>query len=62
MPTQDAQITERRKESVGPMVGIVIVVLLLIAGALYFWVQELNRQAKNPPAYIPGDRESSQTQ
>lgn len=40
---------------VGPTVGIVIIVLLLLVGALYFWGQQLNKADHNPPSYIPGD-------
>lgn len=39
----------------GPIVGVIIIVLLLILGALYFWGAHLNAQkntANNVP-YIP---------
>lgn len=42
--------------SVGPVAGIVIIVLLLIIGAFYFWGAHLN--AQNPEdvlPLIPGD-------
>jgi hypothetical protein len=41
---------EKRDGGVGPIVGIVIIVLLLIAGGIYFLVtQEIERQ-NTPPA------------
>jgi len=55
-PIQSLQTPEKRKnEPVGPTVGIVIIVLLLFVGALYFLGKELTRQSKTPPPYIPGD-------
>jgi len=51
-----AREVKKEHHSVGPTVGIVIIVILLLAGALYFWGKQLNNQAKNPPAFIPGDR------
>ena len=45
-----------QKSSVGPIVGIVIIVALLIVGAFYFWGAFLN--AQNPEdvlPLIPGD-------
>lgn len=51
-----------QKSSVGPIVGIVIIVALLIGGALYFWGAHLN--AQDPEKELPlilGDA-SSQTQ
>ena len=42
---------------VGPTVGIVIIVGLLLVGAVYFLFQQIE-QKKNvePPSYIPGDQ------
>ena len=42
------------KSSIGPVTGAVIVILLLIAGGLYFWGAQLNRGQDTPP-YIPSD-------
>ena len=45
-----------QKSSVGPVVGIIIIVALLIIGAFYFWGAFLN--AQNPEdvlPLIPGD-------
>ena len=45
---------EPQKSSVGPVAGAVIVILLLIAGGLYFWGAQLNKQEDLPP-FIPSD-------
>lgn len=44
----------KRSKSVGPTVGIIIVVVLMLLGALYFWGARLNRE-QAPVPYIPGD-------
>lgn len=49
------------KESSGPIVGIIIIVLLAFFGALYFWGALLN-QKQNPPAYIPAENSTEATQ
>ena len=43
-----------QKHSVGPVAGAIIVILLLVAGGLYFWGAQLNQQADVLP-YIPSD-------
>lgn len=45
------------KQGAGPIVGIVIIVVLLAIGALYFWGAHLNTQANryNNLPFIPGD-------
>lgn len=51
------------KEPIGPTVGIVIIVILMIVGALYFWGASMNRQ--NPNANLPfisGDSATTTTQ
>ena len=35
----------------GPLVGIIVIVIVLLVGALYFWGQHLNRQ--NPENDLP---------
>lgn len=50
---------EKHSQPVGPIVGIVVIVLLLIVGALYFWGEQLNKQA-TVPSYIPGDQIETQ--
>lgn len=48
------------KKPVGPVVGIVIILILLVFGALYFWGQYLNSQdAPDPLPLIPGDSTTS---
>lgn len=36
--------TRTREEGSGPIIGAIIIVILLVFGALYFWGQKLNRQ------------------
>lgn len=45
---------EPQKASVGPIAGAVIVILLLIAGGLYFWGAQLNKQDEALP-FIPSN-------
>ena len=54
-PTQNPGSTPPTKqpEGMGPLVGIVIIVVMLALGALYFWGKRLNEQA--PVPYIPSD-------
>ncbi len=33
-----------REEGAGPVIGAIIIVILLVFGALYFWGQKLNKQ------------------
>lgn len=47
-------VPEPQKHSIGPIAGAVIVILLLIAGGLYFWGAQLNKQEDLPP-YIPSN-------
>jgi hypothetical protein len=48
------------KSGVGPIAGAVIVIILLIAGGLYFWGSKLNHQSTDIPAYIPSDDSSQE--
>lgn len=44
------------KKPVGPIVGTVIILVLLVFGALYFWGQYLNDQdTQEQLPLIPGD-------
>lgn len=55
-PIEPAVLPEKKSaQPVGPLVGIVIIMLLLIVGALYFWGEQLNKQTPEP-SYIPGDQ------
>lgn len=49
--------TPRRTESGnGPIFGALIIILVLVFGAFYFWDEHLKYQARNaPPPYIPSD-------
>jgi hypothetical protein len=52
-----------QRSGIGPVVGIVIIVALLVIGALYFWGAHLETQAQRqqPLPYIPeGDTTSIQ--
>lgn len=57
----DHLLPEHTKKSGGngPVVGIVIVVLLLIFGGLYFWGAVLNDRQSPPLPLIPGDSAQS---
>jgi hypothetical protein len=55
-----ASPAEHKKTSVGPTVGIIIIVILLAFGALYFWGAKLNSADQNQPLpLIPGDSTST---
>ncbi|MEK7098790.1 MAG: hypothetical protein AAB908_02720 [Patescibacteria group bacterium] len=51
---------EPQKSSIGPVAGAVIVILLLIAGGLYFWGAQLNNQEAAQLPYIPSNDTSLQ--
>ena len=45
-----------KKSGIGPVVGIIIIIILTGFGALYFWGAYLNRQAaQDELPFIPGD-------
>ena len=49
-------IMPKKKGSAGATVGIIIIVLLMIFGGLYFWGARLNASNNNAPLpFIPGD-------
>lgn len=41
---EDRLLPAGHKSGVGPIVGIIIIIVLLILGALYFWGAHLNAQ------------------
>lgn len=43
------------KKPVGPIAGAIIVIILLVAGGLYFWGAQLNKMDTNNAPYIPSD-------
>ncbi len=48
------------KSGSGPIVGIVIIVVLVLFGALYFWGAALNARGETSPLpLIPGDTSTS---
>ncbi len=47
---------EEPKSGVGPIAGAIIVILLLVAGGLYYWGAKLNEDIQNNTIpYIPDD-------
>lgn len=48
-----------QKKSVGPVIGIIIIVLVLIIGALYFWGSTI-KPSQNPDTIIPSDQAGEQ--
>ncbi len=57
MPSQ----SQMPKRSAGPAVGIVIIVLVLIIGALYFWGSSLNKSEEPYPQTSTPTTESNPT-
>lgn len=52
---------ERKKSGMGATVGIVIIVILMLFGALYFWGAHLNAQkAQQQLPLIPPDNSAQQ--
>ena len=50
----DRMLPEGHPSGNGPVIGIIIIVILLIFGALYFWGAQLNRTPDTLP-FILGD-------
>ena len=61
-PASTSQMSQPRRESssAGPVVGIIIVIVLLALGALYFWGASMNRQ-QEPVPFIPEDNSTAPT-
>jgi flagellar basal body-associated protein FliL len=38
------------KGSTGPLVGSIIIIIILVVGAIYFWGGKLNKTEENAPA------------
>lgn len=49
------------KSSAGPVVSIVIILFLMIAGAVYFWSVRQEKQDQTIP-YIPGSTSTTTSQ
>ncbi len=43
-PLPDQPKPQKHDDGAGPIIGAIIIVILLVFGALYFWGQKLNRQ------------------
>lgn len=43
----------QKQGAFGPFIGIVIILVLMLVGAFYFWGRALNQRDINPPPYIP---------
>jgi hypothetical protein len=57
MPPTDTPTPKTPQNSTGPMVGIIIIVIVLLAGAVYFLFNQIqNKRNVTPPSYIPGDQ------
>jgi len=53
VPSPDDRV-QRNDEGVGPLIGIIVIVLLFVAGGIYFLVtQEMERRALPP---VGGDQ------
>ena len=48
-----------KKTAIGPVVGIIIILILLSFGALYFWGASMNREQEQLP-FIPEDNSVQQ--
>lgn len=56
-PGSQAPLPPSPKGAIGPLVGTAIIIVLLVAGGLYFWGAKLNQNASmnNAPPVILGD-------
>lgn len=52
---------EPPKSGAGPIAGTVIIIVLLVAGGLYFWGAKLNQEMNEVP-YIPDDSATQEGQ
>ncbi|MCE9541530.1 hypothetical protein K8R03_03160 [Candidatus Kaiserbacteria bacterium] len=55
----DFMLPEGHKSGNGAIIGTVIIIVLLVFGALYFWGAQLNRTPGTLPL-IPGDATTTQ--
>lgn len=49
MDEQNIQPIQPEKNSVGPLIGSIIVIIILILGAIYFWGGKLNANKNEKP-------------
>jgi len=54
-PENQTRQSQVQKTSSGPTIGILIILVVLLLGAFYFWGERMNQNDTNPPPYIPGD-------
>jgi hypothetical protein len=46
----------KKSEPIGPLVGVIIIILVLALGGLYFWGAQLNREKEQEQLpFIPND-------
>lgn len=59
-PTPELLSGPKKKEPVGPLVGIIIIIAVVALGGLYFWGAQLNReQQEQPLPFIPPESGAS---
>lgn len=61
-PNIPQQPVRSGKPSSGPIVGIIIIVLLMLVGALYFWGARLNQRDIDQLPLIPPDNSTTSAQ
>lgn len=54
-----SKMPPQKPGSMGPFFGIIVILIVILVGAFYFWGKALNEQHQNPPPYIPGDATTS---
>lgn len=45
-PTMAAPVMQKEHKPIGPIIGVVIILILLVAAAIYVWGQKLNNDKK----------------
>lgn len=48
---------QKNSNSVGPIIGSVIVIIVLLVGGLYFWAQQLNKQERQRQEILKSEAE-----
>jgi uncharacterized protein HemX len=51
----------KKKEPVGPIVGVIIILVLMLVGAVYFFHAQQEVRKREPVPYITGDAASTST-
>ena len=61
---EDRLLPPAQKPSYGPIIGIIIILVLLIIGAFYFWSAHLNQQPnpENQAPFIPAENSTTTVQ